>query len=194
MFVPMVLRDEVRSFRVAGEDGTARPLVISEEVLVTSDRPAAPSRPPRWLWIYVLIGLAAGAILASAGTTRVRASTALRRTTLALGVLWSTLGGVLGLILVGLLFTDHVFSYGNENLFLANPVMLVTAALLLLSLAGGRWPARARWAAVGMALLALAGLVWHVLPFSTQTNAMFFALALPAHLGLAWGLRPPRGA
>ncbi len=189
MFVPMVLRDEIRSFRVEGDDGAVRPLVLSEEAVVPSSRPPAPAEPPRWMAIYVLVGLVLGASLASAGLGRVHASSALRGATLALGVSWSVLGGVLGLILVGLLFTDHVFSYRNENLFLANPVMLVTAALLLLSLAGGRWPARARAAAIGVAVLALVGLAWHLLPFSTQTNGMFFALALPGHLGLAWGLR-----
>jgi hypothetical protein len=189
MFVPMVLRDEIRSFRVTADDGSTRPLVLSEEVVAPSNRAPPPAAPPRWLWIYVLIGLSIGAALASARSARVRDSALLRRSVFALGVLWSLFGGVLGLILVGLLFTDHVFSYRNENLFLVNPLMLVSGTLLLLAAAGGRWPARARAATTVLAALALAGLLWHLLPLSTQTNAMFFALGLPAHLGLAWGLR-----
>jgi hypothetical protein len=59
----------------------------------------------------------------------------------------------------------------------------------MLSVKGGAWPARARAGAIAVAGVAVIGLLWHVLPLSTQTNAMFFALVLPAHLGLAWGLR-----
>jgi hypothetical protein len=189
MFIPMVLRDEIRSFRVTAEDGSTRPLVLAEDVVVPSDRPPTPAEPPHWLWIYLLIGLAAGGVLASGHLHRVRESSVLRRSVFALGVAWSLFGGVIGLLLVALLFTDHVFSYWNENLFLVNPLMLGTAVLMLLSLRGGAWPARARTAAVAVAAVAFVGLVWHLLPLSTQTNAMFFGLALPAHFGLIRGLR-----
>lgn len=188
MFVPMVLRDELRAFRVDDGAGGSRPLVLSEEVVVRSSRGAPPAEPPGWLGVYLAVGLLFGAALASARARSVRGSTFLRRAVHALAVGWSLFGGVLGLILVGLLFTDHVFSYGNENLALANPLMLVTGGLLLLAPLGGAWPARARVAAVLLAGLAVAGLAWHLLPISAQANTIFYALLLPAHVGLAWGL------
>ena len=60
--------------------------------------------------------------------------------------------------------------------------------LVPLSGLGGIWAGRARaWAAV-VAGIALIGFLVYLLPFSTQANGMHYALGLPAHLGLAWGL------
>ena len=193
MFVPMILADELSSFSVTDASGALRPLILNDEIVVPSSRADAPLAPPSWLWAYLMIGTIVGGVLAVGSTERVRSSLVLRSTSLVVGTAWSLLGGVLGLVLVGLLFTDHIFSHRNENLFLVNPLMLATAVLLPLTLLGERWKGRARTWSLGMAGLALAGLLWHVLPWSTQTSAMFFALFLPAHLGLAWSLRgvPP---
>lgn len=192
MFVPMVLRDEIRDLRVRPFGGQERPLVLSEEVLAPSTRPAEPSAPPAWLWLYVLFGLGLGAVLASAATERVRASGRLRFAVGAVAVCWSTLGGVLGLILVGLLFTDHVFSYWNGNLFLANPLMLGLAVLVPLSALGEAWKDRTRRLALVLAGIALTGFVLQFVPFwpfAAHRNAMAWALMLPAHLGMAWAMR-----
>jgi hypothetical protein len=163
--------------------------VISEEVVAPSSRPAEPSAPPSWLWIYVVIGLTLGGVLASGATRRVRSSRPLRVAVGALGVFWASLGGVLGLILFGLLFTDHVFSYWNENLFLANPLLLGLAVLIPLSALGGPWMRRARTLSLVLAGIAVAGFVFQFVsfwPFSAHHNAMAWALMLPAHLGMAW--------
>ena len=50
------------------------------------------------------------------------------------------------------------------------------------------WSAHARSAAGMCAGIAVLGLIWQVVPASTHQNAIFFALLLPAHVGLAWGL------
>ncbi len=189
MFVPMVLADELNAFSVSDASGSLRPLVLNDEIVVPSSRADAPLAPPSWLWAYLMIGLVVGGVLALRSTERVRSSIVLRNVSLFVGTVWSLLGGVVGLVLVGLLFTDHIFSYRNENLFLVNPLMLVTAVLLPLTLLGERWKTRAYTWSLLLAGLALAGLLWHLLPWSTQTSAMFFALFLPAHLGLAWSLR-----
>ena len=189
MFVPMVLADELNSFSVADASGSLRPLVLNDEIVVPSSRAGAPLAPPSWLWAYLMIGLLVGGALAVRSADRVQSSIVLRSAVLLLGTFWSLLGGVVGLVLVGLLFTDHVFSYRNENLFLVNPLMLATAVLLPLTLLGEQWKTRARTWSVLVAGLALLGLLWHVLPWSGQKSAMFFALFLPAHFGLAWSLR-----
>lgn len=197
MFVPMVLRDELRDVRVSPFGAAERPLVLSEEVVVPSSRPADPVAPPRWLWIYVVLGIALGGTLASAATKRVRSSRPLRIAVSSLGVVWSALGGVLGLILVGLLFTDHVFSYWNENIFLANPLLLGLAVLVPLSVFGEVWRHRARTLAMVVAGIALAGFVLQFVPFwpfSAHHNAMAWALMLPAHLGMAVGMRRAGGS
>ena len=90
---------------------------------------------------------------------------------------------------MGLLFTDHMFSTWNENLFLANPLLLVVAVAIPLSPLAPGWMQRAHSVSMVCAAIALLGLVWQVAPASAHQNGMFFALLLPTHLGLALGLR-----
>ncbi len=192
LFLPLALRDRLRSVRIT-RDGETRPLVQSEEVLYRARRPPEPAAPPAWLGRYLALGLLLGALFAAAGTPRVRASRRLRRGVLALAAGWSLAAGGTGTILVLLLATDHVFSWWNENLFLFNPLLLGLAVLLPLSTRSEAWRGRARALAAAVATLGLAGLLWQLAPASVQPNAMFFVLALPAHLGIAWGLRTPAG-
>ena len=191
LFLPLALRDRIRSVRVT-RDGETRPLVRAEEVAVSSARSAEPAEPPAWLGRYLALGLLLGVLFGAAGTPRVRASTGLRRGVLALAAGWSFLAGGVGTILVLLLATDHTFAWWNENLFLFHPLALGLGVLLPLSTRSEAWRSRARALAVGVAVLGLAGLLWQLAPASTQRNAMFLALALPPHLGIAWSLRRPR--
>jgi hypothetical protein len=185
MFIPMTLRERIREMSVPDGAGSERPLVIDEQEVAASTRPLPPEAPPGWLPLYVLIGLALGALLASGGSARVRASTPWRRAVLAVSVLWALIGGVAGTLLIALLFTDHLFSYGNENLFLFNPLLFAVAVLLPLSGRSEAWGRRARAAVLATTTLALLGLLWQLAPASVHANAIFFALALPPHLGLA---------
>lgn len=192
MFLPLTVRDEIRSVRVVRADGTVRPLVRSEEVVVASTRPPPPAAPPHWLPIYGLIGLLLGGVLAVRGSARVRSRPLLRRLVVAVGTLWALLGSVAGTILVLLLFTDHTFAYWNENLFLVNPLMLGLVVAVPFAELRPLWLGRARRLAMILAVIALLGLVWQIAPASTHRNAIFFALFLPANLGLAYGLSRAR--
>ena len=193
LFLPLALRDRIRSVRIT-RDGEARPLVLREEVLASSTRPPEPEAPPAWLGRCLALGLVLGVLLGAAGTPRVRRSAPLRRSALALAAGWSLLAGGAGTLLVLLLATDHTFAWWNENLFLFNPLLLGLGALLPLSTRSETWRRRARALAVAVSVLGLAGLLWQIAPASTQRNAMFFALALPPHLGIAWSLLRRRAA
>ncbi|MDA0328438.1 MAG: DUF4105 domain-containing protein [Gemmatimonadetes bacterium] len=188
MFVPMTLRDAIRSVTVTRSDGSVHPLVLSEEIAVESTRAADPTEPPRWLGIYVFLGLLLAAAIASSTTTRVRSTPALRIGVLTLTVGWSALGGIAGTLLVLLLLTDHTFAYWNENLFLFNPLMLASAVLLPMARLGARWRQLAWRTAAAIAIVASLGVLWQLSPASRHQNAMFFALALPAHLALAFAI------
>ena len=94
------------------------------------------------------------------------------------------MAGGAGTILVLLLATDHTCAWWNENLLLFNPLLVGLGVLLPLSTRSETWRGRARAVAVAVSAVGLAGLA----PASTQHNAMFFALALPPHLGIAWSL------
>ena len=191
LFLPLALRDRIRSVRIT-RDGETRPLVLAEEVMASSTRPPEPAEPPAWLGRYLALGLLLGALLAAGGSPRVRVSTPLRRSVLALAAGWSLLAGGVGTVLVLLLATDHTFLSWNENLFLFSPLLLGLGALLPLSTRSETWRWRARALASAIAALGLAGLLWQFAPASTQRTSMFLALALPPHLGIAWSLRHRR--
>jgi hypothetical protein len=192
MFLPLTLRDELRGFTVRDRTGRPRPFVVTEEVLVAADRPGEPQAPPRWLFIYLTFGVILGGTLSRVGRARVRPSAWLYRSLVTVAVVWSLAGGLLGSVLVLLRFTDHTFSYGNENLFLFNPLMLVLGVLLPMASLGPRWEARVRGLAMAVAGIAIVGLLWDLAPASRHQNAIFLAAALPVHLGLARGLSASR--
>ena len=188
MFLPMTLRDAVRTVHVSDSDGQTWPLVLAEEVVAATTRTAEPSAPPRWLLFYLSIGTLVGGVLASLASSRVHASATLRRSILGLSTVWSVLAGALGSILVLLLFTDHSFAYWNENLFLFHPLSLVLAGQLPCATSRSRWGTRARKVSLVIAAVGVLGLIWQLAPASRQENAIFFAAALPVHLGLALGV------
>ena len=110
-----------------------------------------------------------------------------------LGAGWTLLAGVLGLILVLVWFTDHVFIHRNVNILYASPLALALAVLLVGAVtstdrARGR---TGRWAAILALVIAAGSLVAMVLQAAgviVQGNAEVVALALPLNLGLAIGL------
>lgn len=185
-FLPLTLQREIRGITVVDRAGGQRALVMAEEVVVEATREDAPAEAPSWLWIYLLVGVALGAAFASA--TAGRTTGWVRGLSLGMAAVWLVVSGLLGTILVLLPFTDHTFAFWNENLFLFHPGLLLMAALVLLAGRNERWHRRARLGAIAVAGFALLGVAWQVMPMSVHANAIFFALALPIHLGIAWGL------
>jgi hypothetical protein len=116
-----------------------------------------------------------------------------RKVLLVLTGFWNLFIGILGSALAALwLFTHHVYSYRNENLLQANPVSLLLAVLIFLSLkrksdqpmAGVETGRVAR--IVGA--LAVIGFVIQILPGFDQVNGEIIALTLPVHLATAFAL------
>ena len=189
MFLHLSLRDEIRDFKVVRPDGTVRNLVGSEEVAVSSTRLKEATAPPSWLMRFLTLGMVFGLAFASLRSSFVRKSAVRRRLIFGAAAAWSGIFGVLGMILLSLLFTDHTFSAWNENLFLANPLLAVLSVALLMSCLDLTWQTRAQKLSAVCATIAVIGLIWQTVPISGHENGMFFAFLLPAHLGLAWGLR-----
>ena len=189
MFVPMTLRDAIRDATVTNTDGVEVPLVLSEEVIVSSTRRAEPVRAESWFWLYLMLGTLMGGLIAWLGR---RTATEAGWHRILLGVLgstWSFVAGGSGLILVLVLFTDHWSMARNESLFLFNPVSLPLVMLVPLALRGQNSAVRhARMIAFAAAGVSMIGLMFQLLPATPQQTGMLFALFLPVHIGLATAL------
>jgi hypothetical protein len=186
MFVPMTLRDAIRDATVTNIDGVDVPLVLSEDVVVSSTRKAEPLRAGSWFWRYLALGTLLGGLVAWLGRRATTGARWHRVLLAALGSTWSLLAGAGGLILVLVLFTDHWSMARNTSLFLFNPVSIPLVVLLPLALAGRhaavRYARMLGFAAAGVGTL---GLLFQLLPATAQQTGMLFALFLPMHVGLA---------
>jgi hypothetical protein len=192
-FLPLAFRDHVREIRVPGPDGTLIPLVRSEQTVYLSTMAPPRATPPFWLPAYLAVGLLLGGLLWRWGVRGTRSARA-RGALAAVGGIWSLFAGVAGLILAGLwLFTDHTAAYRNENLFLFNPIALLLAVLVPLSVLGrGRQVRLAQRIAAVLVALCDAAILFKLAPGTRQVNGMLIALALPVHAGLWLGLRALR--
>jgi len=188
MFLPMTLRDAARVMTIVGDDGTSRPLVKSEAVLSPSSREPEAAAPPSWLPVYLVLGLLLGGVLALGGHRGAAGSRPFLLMVSTIGTIWSLVAGLVGVILVLVLFTDHHFMVWNENLFLLNPISLGLAVLVPLSVARAKHRQSAGVLALTLVVLGVVGLLAQLLPSSTHQNEIFFALVLPVHVGLAFAL------
>ena len=187
MFLPLALREHLRTVTVRDSTGAERPLVRSERTLYQSTNPSPPASPPNWTPGYLAIGLTLGAAMILLAGRGSRAAGLGFQT---LAVVWVLLSGVGGLVLAGLWgLTDHVAAYYNENLLQFDPLILPLLWLVPFSLRKGLAAARyAALLALAVAALSLLGLMLKLLPGFYQVNGSVIALALPAHAGLAAGL------
>ena len=186
MFLPLAMRDWIRTITVTDGDGREVPLVRSERTLFESTEPTPPARPPSWLGIYLLGGMAVGGVtFALSGA--VRRSAVARWLFLLLAWSWSLLSGIGGLVLTGLwAFTDHTATYQNENVLQIDVLSLLLLPLVTRLVFGSAAKARpALMLAAVIAGLSLMGWMVKLLPQFYQMNGDVIALALPAHAGIA---------
>lgn len=183
-FVPEVLMRAVRETRI----GDA-PLVKAEGyLLANTNSPVIPDRPLSLLPITLTSGLLLGLALPLLAMRRSR--TWARWSHASLSLLWLLICSIAGLIsLLAWVGTEHWVMWANRNLLLASPL-----ALLLLPEAVASFGARWRPATVAlrlsvlMVVMALLVVALQLLP-DAQQQWPWLALALPAHLGLAYSWR-----
>ena len=196
MFLPVRLHDDLRGIRVKDASGASAPLIRSDSALFISSRPAEPLAPRSHLAVYAVAGLLIAFVALMLRYLVDRGSSRTRPILVVFAGLWHLVAGLGGLALAALwLFTNHVYSYQNENLMQANPLSLVAAIMIFAALARRgasgsgaivrRWTSRLVWAVAG---IAFAGLVLKLLPSIYQVNGEIIALTLPAHFGVALAL------
>jgi len=196
MFLPDRLEDALMSFSYIDRSGSQIPIVASREVLGTFDeRPAVPDVwQPHWP-AALLLGSAVGLLgmflhlklwIHGLDPTRTRRHILAGLFDLIMGLIGGTLGSVL---LFMLCFTDHDVTFGNTNVLLLHPLLLLLIPLGIMLMNGST---RA---------LALIDIVWGVSALSgilliilkifaiiTQHNQLSAALIIP--LLVSMGLPP----
>ncbi|HYO51591.1 DUF4105 domain-containing protein [Archangium sp.] len=188
-FLPDELERLVAEMQVVGEDGQKRPLVAKAlNVYEAKGRPATPAEPPRYGPVLLLLGLALGG--GAVGLALWGRRSGGRAPRILLGLQNALVGLVLGIpgfaLFIMWLFTDHTVTYRNENLFLANPLTLLTLPLGI-QLMRGSEKARERMRRLWLVLagLGVLGLALKVLPMFDQDNWRLIALLLPLSVGMA---------
>jgi hypothetical protein len=190
MFLPLKLREHLRGVTIAGPDGHPKPLVKSERTISLSTAPSPPDAPPDWLPAYLLLGSTIGA-LAWVLSRGARRNAVARAGFLFVVAGWAVLVGLAGTVLAGLWgLTDQVMAYRNEYLLQMSPLALFILPFLFGAVRGSPGRGRAAFAVAGtVAALSALGLAAKLLPGFDQVNGPVIALALPAHIGVALGLR-----
>jgi hypothetical protein len=191
-FIPMRLRDALRSVTVTSPDGRQVALVSDQRVIPPTSGPGVvvPSEPPSLVGRYLLLGLllaALAVVLRVLGRSNRGALWGLAL----LGMLWSLIGGLVGLLLIYMwAFTRHVFWAWNENLLLLSPFALALVIVLPAALLRSRGVREARVISRLDAVLGVVALFMSLVP-GGQANLAIVALVLPMQLALAWGLSLP---
>ena len=193
-FIPMRLRDALRTIWVKGANGKDVPLVATElKVALPPEAKLVPesAAPPRLMLRYLLAGLLLAALVVVLRVMMVSRRSAAWGLAL-FGAGWSLLSGVLGVILpLAWLATKHVFWAYNESDLLLTPISLVLVILIPASVLSARGERAARMIAAVVALLGLVAMVLALIPGGQQSGEIV-ALLLPVHLALAWALALPR--
>ncbi|HYV98825.1 MAG TPA: DUF4105 domain-containing protein [Gemmatimonadaceae bacterium] len=194
-FVPMRLRDELRSVRVPGPGGTMVPLVENERVLIRGREPAEATRIESGGVRAALFGVALVVALLALWL----GFTGKRGALVALAVPVHVVFALAGTLLVFMwLFTRHAFWAWNMHLLLFTPVSWAVVVSLLRSRA--RRPA-APWVARYHRLMAVSGFVVGVCAlawpgrWSPAEGAMLAAWAGAAwliHLSIGLALKQPK--
>ncbi len=188
MFLPSELETNVARLHYRDERGIERPLVGKSVTYYQAGhgRDIPVRAPAHWPW-GLLIGATAalGALLLG---YRLRAGARLAGLLYGLysavtGFVFGCLGTVLFLMSM---FTDHAVTYGNENLFLANPLTLLAVPFGVAAAMGGERRLR-RLGLLWLLLAALAAvyLVLKLLPAFDQDNGLAVATIVPVLFGFA---------
>ena len=172
--------------------GNVRPLVMENEIYYQAeDAYQVPDFPPR----HWPAGLAVGIILAAlVFVFDIRYKNSSRRGKYLLGSLYLLLGLVFGIpgsvLFLMSLFTNHIVTFYNENLFLANPLtfLLVIAGYGIMrqnKFIVRYIPLLSTLLAFGVALL----FILKILPSFDQQNWLSICLISPVVFTIAWTWR-----
>lgn len=186
-YLPDELEMQVQALQVKRADGSVRPLVKKQWNWFKSDRQPPPPVAPNWILWELLVGLLLAGLAHLLGHWGRDGKKGPR---VLLGLYTAVLGlglGIPGWALAFLMtFTDHDVTFGNENLFQANPLTFLLLPAGVMLIAGAKrarlWNRNVWTALAGISVL---GVLAKVLPRFDQANGNILAILVPVNVGFA---------
>jgi len=180
-FLPMVLAREIRGVSIPNGHGGAEPLVVAERQISPNRLQPPGKSPPELSWRLGGAGLVLAVMMLA---SRPRFPTVFA----SLGVIYLTLAGLLGTILLVLwTLTTHYAAWNNANLLIFNPFAFLLLASVWRARKGAAASRLARMLIVFQIGAALIGLTLHFLPGLAQQNLPWLLFAMPVWLAIAVG-------
>lgn len=179
-FLPEEFEKQLMTATIIDETGASRPLVQTSTVWWKSTR--SPLPPPASSWFFFGVGAVIAVVVFAVSRRRV------------FGVVVAFVGVVFGVFGAALFFmanfTDHHVTFGNENLWLVNPMtLLLVPTGLLVAVRDQRQPlVLVATVLVTAGLVAIGGKAFGF----DQDNARVMGLVLPVLLAIAAGARRQR--
>lgn len=188
MFLPDELAKYISQTSIVDSTGKSKPLVKSNKILFDSKRDPVPYEATNWpLWTIVSgLLIALGAFLLMEWTKR--GSALARITFIVYNLIFSLIIGFIGLVLFFMgLFTDHLVTQRNENLFLANPITFLVFGVALFALfkPSEKWEQIIKKSWIVLAILSIVLVFLKIFPMFDQDNLMIISLLLPINIGFA---------
>jgi len=185
-FLPSELANYLEEFEYTDAQGNRRRLVKRDDKIYDARRAPIPDDPYRQWPLTLLLGCVLGGVAVLLARRYGRSDSRGARVLFGLHhVLFGLLLGVPGLL--GALcwgFTEHAVTYGNENMWHANPM---TTAMLPLGIAIATGSSRAlSWAwrlCHAIVLVSVLGILSKALPVFDQDNWVVMTLIVPTNVG-----------
>ena len=127
MFLPTELERDIAAMMITGNDGKTRPLVLENQLYYqATDAYQVPEEPPRHWPVFLITGILLAAVSMLMYHFYQKDSRPAKNMLGSVYILTGLLFGIPGLVLFLMsLFTNHIVTFYNENLFLANPLTLL---------------------------------------------------------------------
>ncbi len=190
-FIPMRLRDALRTVRIADATGSEAPLVRSELQLEPPGHFVDAAAPPSYVAPAVVVGTLLAVVIGLLGRAA-RTSRAARAAVQSIGTVWHLLAGVAGsLVLMAGLFTRHEFMAANTSVLLGTPVSLALAIVYARGWspsAGIKLRRSAHVLSVFTVAAASAAVLAYAMPAVGPRDLAPVLLVLPVHAALAYTL------
>lgn len=189
MFLPGELVHFVKQFSYQDSSGVMQHLVTSSSVYYDSGREPVKNSADNWPLWTIFAGIFIAGLAVSLAIWSKKNTTKARVLFFAFNLFIAFVFGFIGTALFLMAsFTDHIVTYYNENIFLANPLTFIIFFLSAFALfkPSKKIIGMIKWLWYFLAASSLLLLILKIFPAFNQDNFMIISLLLPVNCGFAF--------